>query len=184
MDIDIENVKRIKRIWYSMIYRCHSPNVPQDSAIHYRDKGITVCCEWKNSFEDFKNLALCNGYTNVLTIDRINSDGIYCPENCQWITKSENSKKANIEKERRKKEGHPLNGLWMVAERIVLFRYFGKEYCGYKVLETGLYKSEAISKARELNSEKPWNHTYHYSPTTHYRVGDIADSEDIRCFLK
>lgn len=184
--MEAKSTDRLRRIWYGMIYRCHGSKPSTYTALYYRNKGIEVCHEWRNSFEKFKEWAVNSGYSDNLTIDRIDSDGNYCPENCQWLTRAENSKKANIEKARLKTEGHPHYGLWMVAEKIVLFRNYatGRIFYGYKVLETGLYKSEAISRAKELNSAKPWNHTYCYSPTKHYCVGDIANSEDIGCFLK
>lgn len=179
-----DSKSRLYRTWYAMINRCHGAKLPQQTAIHYRDRGITVCCEWRNSFDNFKEWALNSGYSEHLTIDRKNSDGNYCPENCQWLTKSENSKKANIEKERRKNEGHPNNGLWMVAEKISFGHYYGYPLYGYKVIETGLYKSEALKKVKELSKEKPWEHKYVYSPTQQYRVGDVAEPEDIKCFLR
>ena len=54
--------------------------------------------EWKNDYLAFKKWALANGYTNNLTIDRINSVGNYEPSNCQWISNVENARKAQLEK--------------------------------------------------------------------------------------
>lgn len=68
----------------------------------YGEKGVAVCDEWLRSFEDFYEWAVSNGYEEHLTIDRIDSDGDYCPENCQWITHSENVRRAN--KKKRKNE--------------------------------------------------------------------------------
>lgn len=50
----------------------------------YGGRGITVCDEWLDSFEAFADWALNNGYSDNLSIDRINVDGNYCPENCRW----------------------------------------------------------------------------------------------------
>jgi len=61
---------------------------------NYGARGIKVCPPWLNNFLTFKSWALRNGYQDNLTIDRINNDGNYEPSNCQWLTKSENSKKA------------------------------------------------------------------------------------------
>jgi hypothetical protein len=83
--------KRIYSIWCGMKHRCSSIN--SDSHKYYYDKGIKVCDEWQE-FIPFKRWSLTHGYKEYLTIDRIDSDGNYCPENCQWITKSENSTKA------------------------------------------------------------------------------------------
>lgn len=99
-----EVTRRLDCIWYGMIRRCYGENLPQDTAIYYRDKGITVCNEWRESRNNFREWALKNGYKIGLTIDRIDSDGNYCPENCQWLTKSENSRRASA-KRRRTAEG-------------------------------------------------------------------------------
>lgn len=86
---------RIYRIWMAMRERCK--NINHYGFRWYGGKGISVCRLW-NDFTKFKNWALESGYKDYLTIDRINSDKGYLPCNCQWITQSENSKKANAKK--------------------------------------------------------------------------------------
>lgn len=92
---------RLYVIWGEMKYRCLNPN--NKSYKYYGKKGISVCEEWKNSYLAFKWWAIFHGYASDLTIDRINHKGNYEPINCQWITRSENTKKAY--KDRRKKNG-------------------------------------------------------------------------------
>ena len=65
-----------------MLDRCY--NEKTNRYEYYGGKGITVCDEWCN-FENFRDWALANGYDDDLTIDRINSDNTYCPDNCRWV---------------------------------------------------------------------------------------------------
>ena len=83
---------RIYGIWVNMKARCYSRKSKYYE--NYGARGIKVCPPWLNNFLTFKSWALRNGYQDNLTIDRINNDGNYEPSNCQWLTKSENSKKA------------------------------------------------------------------------------------------
>ena len=79
---------RLYRIWADMKKRCYNEN--HESYKCYGAKDIRVCVEWSD-YRNFKKWALGNGYESHLTIDRINSGKNYEPENCQWLTKHENS---------------------------------------------------------------------------------------------
>lgn len=74
-------------VWVGMRDRCSNPNSPRYK--RYGGRGICLCEEWNNDFLAFYNWAIMNGYEKGLTIDRIDYDGNYCPENCRWITNSE-----------------------------------------------------------------------------------------------
>lgn len=78
---------RIHNIWKSMKERCYNPN--HDQYKDYGGRGIIICDEWKNNFLNFYNWGVNNGYQDDLTIDRINNDGIYEPNNCRWSTRKE-----------------------------------------------------------------------------------------------
>jgi hypothetical protein len=83
-----ESKQRISRIWSSMKARCTNPTVK--CYPRYGGRGIKVCEEW-DSYENFRDWALLNGYKDGLTVDRINNDGDYEPGNCRWTTKKEQS---------------------------------------------------------------------------------------------
>lgn len=82
---------RLYAIWKTMKRRCDSENTIQFH--NYGGRGIRVCDEWKR-FQPFYDWSMKNGYNKNLTIDRIDHDLGYFPQNCQWITLKENIRKS------------------------------------------------------------------------------------------
>jgi len=89
---------KLYRVWHGMLERCS--DAKHISYKYYGGKGISVCDQWKD-FPTFREWALKNGYKDGLSIDRNQSTLNYAPENCSWITRSENTARGNKERTRK-----------------------------------------------------------------------------------
>lgn len=183
MDAKLEKDKRLHNIWSCMRQRCNNPN--HTAARWYHDKGIRVCPEWEHDFFAFQSWALEHGYENPLTIDRIDSDKGYSPDNCRWITRSENCAMANRTPRTRSENcamanktpknttnitQKPNTRRFMVVEDT---KPFAPLAWSLVVVKTGLSKHEARLLEKELSSRTyPSYATYSVGVTDGHKEGD------------
>lgn len=143
----VQSVSRLKRIWKGILVRtdpqkCTNPSVREA----YINRGITLCDEWKN-FISFKEWSFSHGYSDILTIDRINNDLGYSPSNCRWVTMRQNS--CNKRNSIRLPNGHSFSDLlWNlgIPTRSSLYRKYATYYKVY-----GELPQEILSKIEELS---------------------------------
>ena len=78
-----ETNTKLYGIWCAIKTRCYNPHSTYYN--RYGGRGNHMCDEWKNSFTVFREWACKNGYEEGATVDRINNDEGYFPDNCRWV---------------------------------------------------------------------------------------------------
>lgn len=130
------NNQKLGNIFYGIVQRCYNEN--NKSYRWYGGKGVRICQEWLNNPKFFEEWSLQNGYKDNLTIDRIDENKDYCPENCRWIPFEENVRRAG-----------KVN--WITVDNITLTGRQWSEKLGLGLMTINKYIREyGLDKTKEL----------------------------------
>lgn len=145
--------ERLYSVWLDIKDRCYNKN---NNHYHcYGGRGIIVCDEWKNDYKSFRDWCMSNGYKeeiresgrNNLTIDRINVDGNYEPDNCRFITNKENClNKRNTMSDEERYKTCPVCGKKFTVSQRNKKQTCGVE-CGQKIRKYKIWGIEIKSGA-------------------------------------
>lgn len=138
------NKTRLYSIWHNMLSRCRNPK--NKNYKDYGGRGITVCPEWENSYVAFRDWAYANGYSDDLSIDRINNDKGYNPDNCRWATVTEQTNnRRNVKQITFNGETHTIRE-WSVLTGIAYEIIYGR-------LNAGLSADRALTEKPKKTTE-------------------------------
>lgn len=135
-----ESHTKLYYVWHTMLRRCEDHNTK--SYADYGKRGICVCEEW-HKYETFKQWAYLSGYSDGLEINRKDNNGNYEPNNCEWVTKSE-----NMNNTRRTRYYEYKGGRYTVRQL--------SEMCGYsyKTIQNRLYSGWSVDESITIDPQK------------------------------
>lgn len=153
---------RLHRIWRSIHDRCYNSN-NQDYK-HYGERGIIMCAEWKDEFMPFYNWAIKNGYKENLTIDRIDVNKGYFPDNCRWVSMVEQNNN------RRNNKIMTFNG-----ESLTIAQWSKKTGVKYGDIQNRLRYGYSFEEAINPNFKK----IYHYKTKENQELKVLCDEKGV-----
>lgn len=116
-----------------MLHRCY--DLHNWAHCHYGRRGISVCEEWKNDFFTFQQWALNNGYNDGLTLDRIDVNGNYTPDNCRWVDR-------HVQAVNKRKNKNNISGYVGIGERTDNGTWRSRITVNNKVIMIGHFKTK------------------------------------------
>ena len=133
---------RLYSIWCGIKKRCNNPK--EKCYPYYGGKGVKICDDWSNNYNAFQSWSMSNGYSDSLTIDRINNSGNYEPNNCRWITHDEQQRNrinnVRVEHNGVSKTLSELSRELNIRDKVLYKRYHSailhKGYCEFEDLIT------------------------------------------------
>lgn len=140
---------RLYKIWQGIRQRCNNPKDKDYS--DYGGRGIQVCEEWNSSSTAFIEWSLQNGYNPKLTIDRIDTNGHYNPDNCRWASWTQQARNKRTEK---------TNKLGVKGVHYDRGKYRAIIYVNNKRIDLGRYIDvEDAKKARKRGEIEYWGNS-------------------------
>lgn len=160
--LSFEGERRLHAVYNSMKDRCYNPK--SVSYRYYGARGISMCDTWLNNYEEFRDWAVESGYVEdaprgACTIDRIDSNGNYEPNNCRWVDmKVQNSNRRRRRHDRRRNDSNkPSNANNTITENVRDSIYSFVEENGMTVSELsrriGISRSSLYEK---MDGKSPW----------------------------